>query len=578
MAIEQNVLLFTFANSDIKPLLTLKEEYEELHSLLQDRHYKQHFVPFWIPFSSTEQITRHVLKYNESLFLFHFGGHAGRDSLVQLDGKASIEGIAQLFSQCNNLKVVILNGCSTGGQVEQLLAKGVPIIIATSAPVEDRLATRFAINFYSALEKGETLNKAFEIAKGDILQVRPNQKIFRGFPIPNEDEDAPLWGIFYKEENEALLNLKLPDKTMEKTFPPSPYLWKDIETARIHFSDWEDLQSFLPNLQKYPYQYSEKIGSNINEIRSYLNIHNGSIRILGLPGLGKTRLALEVFRLQEGSTLDPNLHYGLLYYDVSHENSDLLLGYVNELRVAQREGVLFIDNCPQLLHDKLKRKLAASKLRLLTIGSSQKDIEAYERKELNTEDPVFFLTPRDFKPVIRKILQSIDPSLSNETLDRLEKFADGFPLIAMLLANDISKQAPNMGMLNDRELAERLLGISEDDKETYPLLKACAIFERFGYYEDLRKELEIIGNSDVILGPDLQPGSKTVKLLDRICKKYKEVGIFEQRGRYLQLKPKPLALRLAADWWRYCNVEDTLTLLKEISNSNLSEALCDQLR
>lgn len=61
----------------------------------------------------------------------------------------------------------MLNGCSTQGQVADLLIQGIPVVIATSAPVTDQTATRFSINFFQALSStNSAIKEAFELGFG----------------------------------------------------------------------------------------------------------------------------------------------------------------------------------------------------------------------------------------------------------------------------------------------------------------------------------------------------------------------------------------------------------------------------
>ena len=153
------------------------------------------------------------LRFGVSLY----SGHAGRDSLELEDGKAHVEGIAALLGRCENLKLVILNGCSTAGQVNELLKQNIPIVIATSAPVEDRRATEFSISFFEQLAiKRHSIRAAFNEAI-DTAKVRGPIKpeiCARGkLSIPDEEHRESLWGLYYQDENEELLDSwRLPEK------------------------------------------------------------------------------------------------------------------------------------------------------------------------------------------------------------------------------------------------------------------------------------------------------------------------------------------------------------------------------
>ena len=97
-------------------------------------------------------------RHRDRIALFHFGGHADGDRLLLQSAleprPAYAEGLATLLGQQRGLKLVFLNGCSTRPQVKRLLDAGVPAVIATARPIDDGVATEFAVAFYQALTTG----------------------------------------------------------------------------------------------------------------------------------------------------------------------------------------------------------------------------------------------------------------------------------------------------------------------------------------------------------------------------------------------------------------------------------------
>ncbi len=148
--------------------------------------------------------------YRSHITIFHYSGHAGRDRLLlEEEETAHSEGIAHLLGQCPRLKLAVLNGCSTRGQVQRLLEAGVPVVIATSAPVEDAKACRFGLRFYQGLENQLSIGEAFEMAAGEALAADAGISIRRQLAF-REAQEGPLWGIFYEERQAGRLEEKLP--------------------------------------------------------------------------------------------------------------------------------------------------------------------------------------------------------------------------------------------------------------------------------------------------------------------------------------------------------------------------------
>lgn len=204
------VLLLTFANSREHPLPTLAGEYAALNKILSPRVLRQHFLAWSVSHATLDDIGYYLTLFRDRLGLFLFSGHAGRDVLLTEDGASRAGGIAHLLGQCRNLKVVILNGCSTAGQVEALHAAGVPLVIATSAPVGDEIAAQFSARLFQALETGLSIGEAFEQAIGEA-QARRELKVDRSAGRrPDSKPDEPLWGIQPHPDKPDATGWKLP--------------------------------------------------------------------------------------------------------------------------------------------------------------------------------------------------------------------------------------------------------------------------------------------------------------------------------------------------------------------------------
>ena len=207
-----DVLFFAFANDPANPLESLKKEEDELFRLLSPGQLRGHYVLVFESFATREKLVSSLTQYKNQITLFHYSGHAGRDALATADELSRAEGIAHLLGQCPKLKLAFLNGCSTQGQVNLLWQKGVPGILATSAPVEDAAATRFATRFYQALSNQEKVQEAFELAKGDLLTTTPGLDIqfHRSIGVDTEQAGKAEWGLFAKEGRDDVLNWQIP--------------------------------------------------------------------------------------------------------------------------------------------------------------------------------------------------------------------------------------------------------------------------------------------------------------------------------------------------------------------------------
>ena len=171
--------------------------------------------------ATQDTIVNNIGHYRNDMIVFLYSGHAGSNALFLADGAANATGLAGLLGNCPNLKLVILNGCSTRGQVEALLDNNVPIVIATSRPVNDKKATVFCITFFKELSvHGKTIAEAFNMAIQAAKLDSPlatfdffTRAIGRKNSGPSTE---PNWGLYCNDIHESLLTTwRLPSKKVE---------------------------------------------------------------------------------------------------------------------------------------------------------------------------------------------------------------------------------------------------------------------------------------------------------------------------------------------------------------------------
>lgn len=209
-------IFIAFANSQENTLTQLENEDDIVYRHLNIGKRKFDYNIFRQSLASIDKISQALTDHQDEISIFLFSGHADVQHLLLEDQLARAEGIAHALSLCPNLKLVMLNGCSTMGHVKLLLEKGIPMVIATSAPVNDNKAYMFSNIFFQMLSRGETIEASFEKAVGNAM-IKADLTIHRSLALVDQaPTDAPTWGIFYKEENKDLLNYTLPLKKTEQ--------------------------------------------------------------------------------------------------------------------------------------------------------------------------------------------------------------------------------------------------------------------------------------------------------------------------------------------------------------------------
>ena len=244
------VIFLAFANSASTPLEFLTEEDKEIYDVSSERYAYGDYFLHRESFATPETINKFLDRYKDDLAVFHYAGHAGKDKLLVNDQNIYSSGIAKQLKHCaekGSLKLVILNGCSTAGQVKVLKENGIPAIVSTSAPINDKSALEFSKRLWQKLVKEEmTTEDAYSDALGAAMTVTSQDLGNAGhrhlFTEENEPPgDSPLWRLDCIND-EAIKISPMPHKDTGTYPPPPPPNVELIETLYKSFKEADNHQ------------------------------------------------------------------------------------------------------------------------------------------------------------------------------------------------------------------------------------------------------------------------------------------------------------------------------------------------
>ena len=216
-------IILAFANDREKFLPDLHREAIILENTLANAKIGAGIVS--MEMANINNVFTELEREKDNILIFHYGGHAGGLDLM-LEGEiANGKGFAKVLEGSKTIKLVFLNGCATVELVKHFHEAGVPIVIATSAPVNDTSAVDFAIKFYSVLTTYYTIAKAFKFAKDYISTVSKYKYRFSkdrsrhiGVNKSNVSQENYLeWGIYinpHRDKAEETLTWTLPNNTI----------------------------------------------------------------------------------------------------------------------------------------------------------------------------------------------------------------------------------------------------------------------------------------------------------------------------------------------------------------------------
>jgi len=290
------------------------------------------------------------------------------------------------------------------------------------------------------------------------------------------------------------------------------------------------------------------------------------VRIRGLSGLGKTRLALELFRSEEGKDdLAVNaLRSNVIYFDAAG-GGDELVRFIGDTRNRSICVLLVVDNCDPELHRRIahETECKGSAIGLLTMD--------FSAEEVNGNTRTIHITQDDCKGVVNGILKKAYQGLGEPIIGRIEEFAQGFPSIAVLLAKQVQRGVDDIGRLSDDQLAKKLLwGRGNEDENIVKVIRTCSLFDYVEFSE------EEYTNDVKFLFYEIARVSE--EKFFEICCRYLKLGILQKRGRFIRVCPIPLAIRLAAEWWDTTPINEIVRFTEKLNKIGLLERFCEQAK
>lgn len=180
-------------------------------------------------------------------------------------------------------------------------------------------------------------------------------------------------------------------------------------------------------------------------MREVLSQAGSSTRLVGLSGVGKTRLVQALFDSRVcDKSLDPAL---ALYANTSDGPDPVPVGMVSYLVVAKMRSIVVVDNCPPDLHRRLTEVCKGSSVSVLSL-----EYDIREDQPEGTE--VFILEPSSLE-ITEKVLRRQFQRLSEIDTRRVADFAGGNFRMALALARTVGNGEGISGLTDD-QLFERL--------------------------------------------------------------------------------------------------------------------------
>ncbi len=284
------------------------------------------------------------------------------------------------------------------------------------------------------------------------------------------------------------------------------------------------------HLGKHQDAPTQSVAQAIDELRDELIQPGKIVRLVGLSGVGKTRLAQALFDARIGSRpLPPFL---AVYTNLSDNPDPQPTGLASDLIANRMRAVLIIDNCPPELHRRLTELCSGqnSTVSVLTVEYDVRDDqpEGTHIVTLDTSSP----------ELIEKLVQRRYPHLSQVNARTIADASGGNARIAIALAETVERTDTIAGLSND-ELFQRLFWQRHTPNDALLLTaQVCSLVYSF--------------QGDAVLGEEAELPRLALLAGQNVVETYRHVielrrrDLVQQRGVWRAVLPHAVANWLAA--------------------------------
>jgi hypothetical protein len=269
--------------------------------------------------------------------------------------------------------------------------------------------------------------------------------------------------------------------------------------------------------------------AGMDRLRGILRHPRKTVRLVGLSGVGKTRLVQALFDDRIGE--NPLPFHQVFYTDIGNNPLPDPCSLAEQLIAKQKPGVLIVDNCPPKLHRDLTIVCIQphSTLSLLTV---EYDI----REDQPEETDVFRLEPASIG-LMEKVVERRFPNVGHADAHKIAEFSGGNARIAIALGNTV-KKGESLTDFKDDVLLRRLFDQrNEPDDNLFRAAEACALVYSF----DVRTE----GDAPNETGLLAKLAGTTIDDLHRNVSELKRRDLVQQRGYWRAVLPHAIANALA---------------------------------
>ena len=323
---------------------------------------------------------------------------------------------------------------------------------------------------------------------------------------------------------------------------PSVATWVKERTAPGSvgpFQSWSQWASRADH-EQVPWIDDERLHEVRTHLHERISTVRSATRVVGLPGLGKSRLILEGLG-PDVATEDRGISDFILYASLSEIGEETAKRAVRDLADHRQRAIVVVDDCDTETQRDLARlaSSAGSTLSLITIENENPD------GVLDPDAVIHVALAPD--EVTETLIRQLLPRVRSEDHRRLAHFSRGFPGIAIRIGQAWDRSVPLADAADSALVDAFVLGRRPEQPEI--LVKSAQLLATFGIvsldpstggrFVEVARYGEVASHATDLSPEDFY--AACVILADR--------GVLQRRGKAVVLSPGPIAMKLAERQW-----------------------------
>ncbi|WP_171627653.1 alpha/beta hydrolase [Pseudoalteromonas caenipelagi] len=388
-------------------------------------------------------------------------------------------------------------------------------------------------------------------ANETIVSAMSSKSIFRHHPIEtiNGVNHSSIVKPNSEDDTQVLL--------LKSFIKNSPSVGKFNLDAAKPIKEW---LKYDERKHELAYEEDEPRKIAFSALSEAINSNSCFVRLTGLSGLGKSRLLIEYKNRNNLKDSDFIIFSGA-------ENTHAVQESIKIAAENGAQGFIIIDNCSVNLHNFATNAIEInnSPLKLITTYF-------YHEEEKKLKNSIRIKLDKLDSEQIENLIDISLPGLDTSSKKQLEKFIEGFPLLAQMTIRELQQEGRITTQFDESDLVEKLInGDGNLSDQARELLKVFSLFDYFrfqrGVRDDVNEDAEFLKR---IAGTDQITFENTIMT-------FNEKELINCTGSLARVVPKPLALNLAMEWWNTSAFDRQSEIVSNLP-AMLHDSFCDQIR